>query len=599
MGNCQPILLSQEGTFPLDDDDFSVAATQSSLFACEGPDFAAKFASSAANNRPKSTSPTKTATRIGPKSNSKTIHKSFLKLHRPDVAERCMIEPDEVNRILWIQADELLRRRGLVQLLALRDNHDPTAVMLKTLQSTLSDKAAFGGTKGNHDNLGEKKGNKFELFSETGGTSMGSGFTTASRSTITAGNNRSQRIFGKENELNHRGTRRQRRASLPGRSRLAAEGAEREAPVNEFLQNRVATIQTPSSSFGRLVPPTQSDVEARRRQYMSVLRLKMKARVGNFFVQRYLPMFPNGPRPRGLQRVRKQNNVPELVSDSFSNSSDSSSRSKNSQSIDFGALPPSTSVKCSVTSEPFLDLAITGSLGLVPRNGGHSKPSSSCESSRGFLIHSKLKSPDHYVVLINRRSGIPLAVCAMKAGAGPPIVRIYATRPRIYGQRPAATTKHLGLEWAKDLPLFAWSEVVSEGEFSNKMKFSMFMANGSQGRFSTQPSYEATLDGTFDHPLIQIVGRTEMERSSTGCALISIRADEHVDSNNRNDPEVHFHMDLAQGIDPALMICFAAIADEVIEKSMRTQCKEHAQRRIRQASHMLAKKRVGKSIHKK
>ena len=176
--------------------------------------------------------------------------------------------------------------------------------------------------------------------------------------------------------------------------------------------------------------------------------------------------------------------------------------------------------------------------------------------------------------------------CAMKAASGDPVVRIYATRQRVFAQRPAATTRQLGLDWADDLPLYAWAEVVSDGECLNTMKFSVFMANGSEGRFSSQPSYEASLHGV-EHPVIKILGKTDMESTFSGCALISVCVDE----SSGKGTDVSFNLDLAQGIDPALMICFTAIVDEVMETSMRTQCKIHARRRIRKACYSLAKKR--------
>jgi hypothetical protein len=577
MGNCQPIYLPQrERTCSLDEDDFSVAATPSSLFACQG---ASSLASTIHRN------PVADQGGRCHKSHSK----SFLKLHRPDVAQRCIIEPDEVNRILWIQADELLGRRGLVK----RVGFDERMGVMQALQSTLSDETTFA-------KFGEES-SKFDLFSDAGATSMVSGFTTASRSTIVAGNARPTRKFNSDKitERNHRG-----KPIISGRFpnhhglQSVSEGPGQMTSQMRGEQNGVsATTQTATTKlFEKLLPPPRSVVDSQRSHYMSVLRLKMQARLGDFYARRYLAMFPNGPRPRGMQTLRMGNDMPELVSDSSSHSSESS-RSNNSPLIDYGAFPPTTSVKCSVTNEPFLDLAITGSLGLIPRKarGASSHHFSSSLSSRGFLIQGKLKSPDHYIVLINRRSGIPLAVCAMKAGAGPPIVRIYATRQRVHGQRPAATTKQLGLEWAKEFPLFAWFEVVSEGDFPRSLKFTLFMANGSEGRFAAEPSYEATLDKDWNQPVIKMVGRTGMERMSSGCALISIRADPP--RGNKREPEISFHMDLAQGIDPALIICFSAIADEVMEKSMRTQCREHAQQRIRQASISLAKKRMESSFH--
>lgn len=591
MGNCQPLPFPHGTTQTIHDgeDEDSVAASMpSSFFSCQDTtDLVATFASNAMANH-HSRSPNK----------SKQHHsKSLLKTHRPDFVQRCIIEPDQVDRILAKQAEEInRRRRGRL----FEHQHRPettkdntaatttatttkssstatTAEMMKALQATLSDETLFGGLQ--EVKSGEDVGGgKLDPFSDTGATSMVSGFTTASRSTIVTGNNRpaSQFAVRKEKERIHRG-----QPVITGRG-MALGGlspvSEHKTPFRGNNANTTSENLQDLDAIGELTTSTAS-----------VLRLKMTARLGRFYSDRYLVMFPTGLQPRGAQSSPKRDDLPELVSDASSNSSESS-RSGNSQFSEHDALPPTSSVRCAITDELFLDLAITGSLGLIPRSG-RTRNGPSSPSSRGFLIKGNLKSPDHYIVLINRRNGIPLAVCAMKAAAGPPIVRIYATRQCVPGQRPAATTNQLGLEWAKDLPLFAWSEVESDGNFRNKMKFSIFMANGSEGCYEAKPSYEATLDGSSNHPVIEMVGRTETEVAFSDCALISIQADEQRDKRKNMDHELSFHLDLAQWIDPALMICFTAIVDEVIEKSIRTACNDLTQGRSEMASYVfLAKK---------
>jgi len=187
----------------------------------------------------------------------------------------------------------------------------------------------------------------------------------------------------------------------------------------------------------------------------------------------------------------------------------------------------------------------------------------------------------------------------MKATSGSPVVRIYATRQRAFAQKPAATTQQLGLDWADDLPLYAWAEVISEGDFPDKIKFSVFMANRSEGCFSSQPSYKATFDGSgtdgngaVRSPVIKMMGRTDKERTLSGCALISIQADETMTTAGNKVSDLSFHIDLAQGMDPAFFICFTAVVDEIIEKSMRMQCKNQTRRRIRKDSFALTKERL-------
>lgn len=252
------------------------------------------------------------------------------------------------------------------------------------------------------------------------------------------------------------------------------------------------------------------------------------------------------------------NSTPGLVR----NDSDSSFSDSGEGRVGFGALPPSNSVYARTTGAVFMDLATTGSLGLVPRCGFRGK--------RPFGIDQK--SPDHYIVLMNRRSGVPLAVCALKATDGLPVVRIYATKQRVFKQRSAATTEQVGLGWCGKLPLYPWAEVVTERMYPDPAEFSMYMASGSEGRFAAQPSYMAAYKADKGTPLIKVIGRTDQETCYSGCAVVSLEA------SLPGDGDISFHVDVSSGIDPALMICFTAIMDEVIEKSMRMQCKQYRQK---------------------
>lgn len=580
MGQCP--VSTEYHTYSMDEEEFSVAATPTRFLPACSVDLPSVLNSHDAYDRKMSSS--------GTSDHDSGVRKTFLKLHRPDVSQRCLIDPDEVNRVLSQQADELLRRRGLFPTLN-KKVHDPAApTMMHVLESTLSDE------------LGE-------VGSRFGAASLVSGVTTATRSTIHTGNIRPKMT------VDRNWSRRLKPTSGDGTvlSSLAGQHSSVASVLNSVaeqdedsdlhqdvvdgtiddlgssqklladasmkMKSQLPIPALPTSFRGRLVHHQRNEVDLLRRKYMSVLRLNVKANMGFFYTQRYLLMFPDRPKPFGCQAPgRKNDPIPDLASES----SDNSASSGNSRFIDYGAMPAATSIKCMVTNNSFLDLAITGSLGLVPRD----KMGRNSSGQPKYLPRvGNQKSPDHYIVLISRRSGFPLAVCAMKAASGYPVVRIYATRQRVFAQRPAATTRQLGLEWADNLPLYAWAEVVSDGEFPNSMKFSVFMANGSEGRFSSQPSYEAAFSGG-EHPVVKISGKTDMESTFSGCALISMC----VDQSSGNDADVSFHLDLAKGIDPAMMICFTAIVDEVMETSMRTQCKIRARRRIRNVASSLAKK---------
>ena len=249
------------------------------------------------------------------------------------------------------------------------------------------------------------------------------------------------------------------------------------------------------------------------------------------------------------------------------------SSSSSTVDVEFESGPASTPVRMLVTDTTFMDMGITGSLGLVPEQPNCSSPGSAA-SGRS---HGSCKPPKHYIVLLNRRSGAPLAVCALKAdsGSGRPVVRIYATKRRVFGQRPAATTRKLGLDWSSSLPLFAWAEIVTERRSTtdDRIRYSIYMASGSDGRFEEVPSYkgEQHCVGGMGAPEILIVGRTEREHSYTGCAVLCLNRDEDA----KSDSNFFFRLSIAKGVDPALMLCFAAFVDEAMEKTMRAQYQHH------------------------
>ena len=116
------------------------------------------------------------------------------------------------------------------------------------------------------------------------------------------------------------------------------------------------------------------------------------------------------------------------------------------------------------------------------------------------------------------------------------------------------------------------------------------MAAEADGRFESEPSYCAS-PAQPGSPTIHVVGRTESEESYTGCAIFSLETkhwgmdhqsmDDNNDSDDDDDDEPFFRLSISRGIDPALMICLAAVIDEIMEKSMRLQCEDLALRRVR------------------
>jgi len=294
-------------------------------------------------------------------------------------------------------------------------------------------------------------------------------------------------------------------------------------------------------------PPTHE--EAISEHLSNVLYLKLRANLVNFYENHYLTLFPNSPRPSGVD-----------IHGNLSSPIFSRIRARDSPTaIDYFDGVQSSPVLLDVDGSSFLDLAVSGSLGLVDRSNGVEDPPTVTPSSRQ-------KSPKHYIVLLNRRSGIPLAVCALKSPNGPPVVRIFATKPRVPGQRQAASTLQLGLNWVANYPLYTWAEFTIEGGYKTPMQYSLYMATGSNGVFEKKPSYLGYHSENAS-PDIMVSGRTP-EKDYKGCAVLSIKTDEAEGPDN----DAFFSLAVSRGVDPALFICFAAIVDETIEKNMRLQC---------------------------
>jgi hypothetical protein len=473
---------------------------------------------------------------------------TFLKRHKPDRSQKCILDPHQVFRALRVQTHELLVRDGLKEAPQYTIAHkeeccqdgaeSAAGLYSEAAPSVMTTWTTATEQRTNMENPPKKSSRSKKGFSVL--TSIHDPIVTTDDSDDDEeedmDNSQVDAIVNME--------------SLHKRSKQ-----DLREKANPMSQEKV--IQSASCSFLPNYLQPKPEVELRTERYMSVLHLKMQAKLVDYYQNHFLPIFPTSPIAPGLSPFALKHKTDD-VPHGTSTSSDSSSYSQgDSETVDFGMIPPSSPVRFLVTDSVFMDLTLTGSLGMDPRSQSRRIPSHACHK----------KSPAHYIVLMNRRSGIPLAVCALKASTGPPIVRIYATQQRVFNQRQAASTKRLGLDWAENLPLFPWAEIVSSGELPQPVHYSIYMASGSDGRFTNTPSYRAVFmaDGSPD---IRVTGRTDKERYETGCALISIKADE-----DGSDPR--FELSIAQGIDPALLICFAAVFDEVTEKFMRQECRKY------------------------
>jgi hypothetical protein len=482
---------------------------------------------------------------------------SFLSVHQEDLPQKCIMDPKEVIKALKHQAEEMIRREKLKQeddVASLLDEGDDDEVASRDRTSSIYAHSEAAPTEvtsgsaatrpvGNHGKVSavnRKKNNRNRL-------------------------NRPPQMKGKQFQLMENFN--DDIQSVLTSATYGTVGGKPSAIAQERLRSMERRHELfaarPETSCSILSIPCIEDfsdtVYARKAKvYMSTLHLKVKPQCPQYYEERLSFVELGKPTIRaGSQDIPISNLTPPRNKRGTA-ALGGPSAVYSGFGLEFGEGPPSSPVQLMVSEASFMDLAITGSLGLVDRP--RSRPLMSSPPRK------QLKSPAHFLVLLNQRSGIPLAVCSLKAAStGPPVVRIYTTKQRVFGQRPAASTRKLGLDWSESLPLYTWAEIVTEGRIPDNLKYSIFMASGSNGHFEDTPSYRAAHDANGD-PIIRMVGRTEQEDSLSGCAVISLSRDEVATEGSG----IFFHLAAARGIDPALLICFTALVDEVMEKAMRT-----------------------------
>ena len=459
----------------------------------------------------------------------RATERPFLKVHRADEEQRCLLDPREVSSALAEQAEELIRREMVV--------------------------ASRGKIKESwSDDIEEMSAESLSAVDDDSSVVAPSAFTTVSEATQAAGNV----------EPSHRQDSTTSRGTLLGEDDFSlnqevSEGVRRVLLKGDMRKESFATCGIDPSCVEDDLDPEYVRLVQR---HAAVLHLKMIPQCTKYFQKHLSRMLPDNPITRAvaegitstkLSPPRKKSRPPGITP--------ATPDSASQYDVGFcSSCPPSFPVTLLATDTCFMDLAVTGSLGLANR-----------ENPRIVSQERKrLKSPDHYVVLVNRRSGVPLTVCALKAAStGPPVVRIFATKRRVYGQHPAATTHQLGLDWSDSLPLYTWAEIVTEGRYPGRVRYSIFMATGSDGKFEKNPRYCAVHE-TSETSEIRVVGRTDSEKLYAGCAVLSMCTDHDA----IDEEDVFFRISLSRGIDPALLICFCAFVDESLEKAMRLQCQK-------------------------
>jgi hypothetical protein len=474
-----------------------------------------------------------------------------LVTHRFDRPMRCIIDPKEMVAMIKYQNDEVIRQEQADNSVITDDSFDtpPPLNISPSLHSDAWDvESSILGTEFSF-------GARTDITTATGATPV-----AANRDRYAAGR-KSRSKAEQFRVLEAIAIERAPRARSNFIPLAAKQNALYDDPSIACVHSIFAKDQKSRSKMTKDLPPgvqvttgagcgilfaqcSQDDnMESLRKEYGKALHLKVKAHMGSYYFGHYLRQFPDSPVPESLDLSRTasfEGPARTWTEDSLS-----------LPGVNYGDFVHSSPIQMMVDDSDFMDLGITGSLGLVKR----------FEVSQSG---QRLKSPNHYKVLLNRRSGVPLAVCALKSPHGHPVVRIYTAKQRFFGQKSPATTRNLGLAWCEQpYPLYPWAEFTAEGEFPEATRYSLFMSTGAEGRFEATPSYRAH-HRTIGSPEILVMGKTETEADLEGAALISLQSS--------SDDEDYFAVSVARGIDPALMMCLASIVDETMENTLRAQC---------------------------
>jgi hypothetical protein len=454
-------------------------------------------------------------------SSSRYASRELLVVHKFDRPMKCMIEPTEVVRMIKYQDEEISRQERQKQKYQI--DHP-----LRTLK--VSDRQGV-------------KNDSWDVESSV----LGSDFSTEAKTNITTTTDVTQVI------TNQRKIWKKHEYKAWDSSQEAGwtpESLDDYLLDDSFMHPEIQKSEVYGKNLKLQSPVVQSLLKGCRRvmisdgacrkeiEYRRALYLKMKADVGQYFTATANGTFLN----THLSRFNFLNRIPSIstIERSFTDSSLSG------YCVNYGVNIHSSPIYFKVDDSCFMDLAISGSLGLVKR----------FEVNRSG---QRLKSPNYYKVLLNRRSEIPLAVCALKSPQGPPVVRIYSIKERVVNQMPVTTTTQLGITWCDKYPLYTWAEFIAEGEFPGDVQYLIYLSKGPNGSFEKEPSYRA-FHPNIGSPDILVMGKTENELHLQGCASISLET---------NSNESNYTVTIARGIDPAFILCLASIVDEVTENSIR------------------------------
>lgn len=139
-------------------------------------------------------------------------------------------------------------------------------------------------------------------------------------------------------------------------------------------------------------------------------------------------------------------------------------------------------------------------------------------------------------------SGVVVAVCLAKVLSIEKSFYIYSPEPRVEGQGPSSETED-------GKPLYSWAKVNLD-MLSIPKSYTIYMATG----------HDEFDNGAYRGENIGVLSpKMTVRKNGKGCCLVD-RAVFEFECNNC------YGLTIAPGIDPALMICFTVITDELKEK---------------------------------
>ena len=286
----------------------------------------------------------------------------------------------------------------------------------------------------------------------------------------------------------------------------------------------------------------------------SILRVTMRANFSKFYHEVYLSRFPQHVIQKGSAQAKTVDFLPyNLDADHNDLNNTLSLRDAMSYESDQRTNDSPRTIRFSLSRSIFMNLCIQGSLGLV--TGLQGDATGSVMGYQGSPARGNNGPSQKQLVLLDRSTRSPIAVCTLRSRYGPHVVQIHSPNPNIYCQAPSAGIKFEGRA------LYPWAEFRVEGEFPLPVRYSIALAIGND-RFEDEPSYRAS-HLKMGSPDISVVGKTDTESSLSGCAIITL--------GNGSKPNDRFYISIAKGVDPSLFLCLAAIVDEMLEHTMRLQ----------------------------